>query len=74
MTMYKMDAKLDTEQEHIIGVEESLARIREIPVNITKMGRFLFRVKPRKDAGMIYTNVRIAHTEEINEILEDIDI
>ena len=69
-----MDAKLDKEQEHIIGVEESIARIREIPVNITKMGRFLFRVKPRKDAGMIYTNVRIAHTAEFNDILEDIDI
>ena len=55
--MYKMDVRLNTDQEHVIGVDESIARTREIPVNIKKMGRFLFRVKPRKDAGMIYTNV-----------------
>ena len=51
--------------------EDHVAHPSILPSSITQMLKFFHRGKSKKDRSKTFTNFRIVHTEDINNIIDD---
>ena len=54
-----------------IDKNKVLAKKEDMPKTITKLGKYFNQGRPDNQGGKVYINIRIAHTEEIELILEE---
>ena len=60
-------------KDNIVVLEdEALTKAVLLPYSLTKTQQFFHRVKPKSVENRIYTNMRILHTEDIPDIIDNL--
>ena len=60
-------------QENVVVLEEdSLTNATQLPRSLTKTQQCFHRGKPKPNGSKIYTNMRILHTVDIQDIIGDL--
>ena len=69
---YRLDAIPDNDtREFCTPLSATLDNPENIPTSITAMGKFFFGARPNNKGGIIWSQVRTIHTEEIKNIIAD---
>ena len=71
-THYKLETEEDPETGEIVtDTNKVLDNPEDLPTSITSLGKFFFGARPNSKGGSIWTQVRIMHDAEIDNIIAD---
>ena len=71
-SVYKMDAVIDIESNQYTTNSSSIISTPEdIPTSITMMGKYFNGARPNNKGGTIWTQIRLLHNVEIENIIAD---
>ena len=71
LSHFRLDPVPEDDGMFIVNRTATAPTPEAIPDSITAMGKFLHGCRPRPDGGIIWTQVRLMHTEPIDNILAD---
>ncbi len=69
---FKCDNRKDKEtNKFVTNAEDILSNPDKIPTSITAMSNYFFGARPNSKGGSIWAQVRMVHSEDIDNIIED---
>ena len=71
ITHYKTDAVQSEDKLFSCPAKHALQSPDAIPESITAIGKFFHGAKPNSNGGMVWAQIRIAHTEPIENVMID---
>ena len=70
-TVYKTDSNKSNANLYTCAEKNTLQNPKDIPDSITAIGKYFYGAKPNSNGGLVWTQVRIAHTNPIENIIAD---
>ena len=70
-TSYKTDAIMSKTNLYTCAAKDTIQNPKDIPDSITAIGNYFHGAKPNSKEGMVWSQIRIAHTNPIEHIIAD---
>ena len=69
--LYKTDSIKSKSKLYTCAAKNTLQNPKDIPDSITAIGKYFHGAKPNSNGGLVWTQIRIAHTNPIENIIAD---
>lgn len=70
-TSYKTDSILSDSKLYTCAAKNTIQNPTDIPDSITALGKYFHGAKPNSNGGMVWAQIRIAHSNPIENIIAD---
>lgn len=71
LSIFRTDPTPDATGKYVGTKTSVIMRPEDIPESITAMGKYFFGCRPRSDGGVLWSQIRLLHTEPIDNIIVD---